>query len=118
MKEYINDYLDTYSKEDWYPWHMPGHKRQDVFENDFWRALFQRDFTEAKNLDDMHEPELFMKDSMHQMQAYYGTIKTYMMVNGARRVEFWRRYMPVRRNIRRFWLPETATNPSAMQSAC
>lgn len=83
MKEYINDYLEAYSKEDWYPWHMPGHKRQDVFENDFWRALFQRDFTEAKNLDDMHEPELFMKDSMRQMQAYYGTIKTYMMVNGA-----------------------------------
>ncbi len=83
MKEYINDYLEAYSKEDWYPWHMPGHKRQDVFKNDFWQALFQRDFTEAKNLDDMHEPELFMKDSMRQMQAYYGTIKTYMMVNGA-----------------------------------
>lgn len=83
MKEYINKYLDRYSKGDYYPWHMPGHKRQDVFKDDFWKNMFLRDFTEAEGLDDLHEPELFMKDSLEQMQRFYGTEKTYMMVNGA-----------------------------------
>lgn len=83
LKEYINKYLDRYSKRDYYPWHMPGHKRQDVFADDFWETLFRRDFTEAEGLDDLHEPELFMKDSLEQMRRFYGTEKTYMMVNGA-----------------------------------
>lgn len=83
LKEYINKYLDRYSKEDYYPWHMPGHKRQDVFADDFWETLFRRDFTEAEGLDDLHEPEFFMKDSLEQMRQFYGTEKTYMMVNGA-----------------------------------
>ena len=83
LKEYINKYLDRYSKRDYYPWHMPGHKRQDVFADDFWEILFRRDFTEAEGLDDLHEPELFMKDSLEQMRRFYGTEKTYMMVNGA-----------------------------------
>lgn len=83
LKEYINQYLDRYRKGDYYPWHMPGHKRQDVFKDDFWENMFLRDFTEAEGLDDLHEPELFMKDSLEQMQRFYGTEKTYMMVNGA-----------------------------------
>lgn len=83
LKEYINQYLDRYRKADYYPWHMPGHKRQDVFKDDFWENMFLRDFTEAEGLDDLHEPELFMKDSLEQMQRFYGTEKTYMMVNGA-----------------------------------
>lgn len=83
LKEYINKYLDRYSKEGYYPWHMPGHKRQDVFADDFWETLFRRDFTEAEGLDDLHEPEFFMKDSLEQMRQFYGTEKTYMMVNGA-----------------------------------
>ena len=68
LKEYINQYLDRYRKADYYPWHMPGHKRQDVFKDDFWENMFLRDFTEAEGLDDLHEPELFMKDSLEQMQ--------------------------------------------------
>lgn len=48
LKEYINQYLDRYRKADYYPWHMPGHKRQDVFKDDFWENMFLRDFTEAE----------------------------------------------------------------------
>ena len=84
MKEHINDYLIKYSKSDNYPWHMPGHKRQNVFETDeMWQEIFSRDFTEAKDLDDMHEPETFIRDAMQTFKEIYGTYSTYMLVNGS-----------------------------------
>lgn len=57
MKEYINEALEKYTEKGTYPWHMPGHKRQPLEEPDnFWNGVYAHDFTEAKDLDDMHEP--------------------------------------------------------------
>lgn len=89
MKEYINDALSRYVEEDRYPWHMPGHKRVDVIhqngktEEDIWSQVYARDFTEAWELDDMQEPELFIKDSLEEMKNIYHTEATFMLVNGA-----------------------------------
>jgi arginine/lysine/ornithine decarboxylase len=83
MRENINDALDDYIQGDKYPWHMPGHKRKNVFGDDMWGALYSRDFTEAKDLDDMHEPEGFIEDALGELAKVYGTYKTYMLVNGS-----------------------------------
>ncbi len=84
MKEYINEALEKYIEKGTYPWHMPGHKRQplETAEN-FWNGVYAHDFTEAKDLDDMHEPEMFIADSLAEMKKVYGTFATYMLVNGS-----------------------------------
>lgn len=84
MKEYINEALEKYINKGTYPWHMPGHKRQPLEElENFWNGVYAHDFTEAKDLDDMHEPEMFIADSLAEMKKVYGTFATYMLVNGS-----------------------------------
>lgn len=110
MKEYINEALEKYIEKGTYPWHMPGHKRQPLEKPDggmclkddenggqlppnvdnisksrenFWNGVYAHDFTEAKDLDDMHEPEMFIADSLAEMKMVYGTFATYMLVNGS-----------------------------------
>lgn len=94
MKEYINEALEKYIEKGTYPWHMPGHKRQPIeavqnvdniskSRENFWNGVYAHDFTEAKDLDDMHEPEMFIADSIAEMKKVYGTFATYMLVNGS-----------------------------------
>lgn len=110
MKEYINEALEKYIEKGTYPWHMPGHKRRPLEKSDgsmclkddenggqspqnvdnisksrenFWNGVYAHDFTEAKDLDDMHEPEMFIADSLAEMKKVYGTFATYMLVNGS-----------------------------------
>ena len=84
LKEYINEALEKYIEKGTYPWHMPGHKRQPLEElESFWNGVYAHDFTEAKDLDDMHEPEMFIADSLAEMKKVYGTFATYMLVNGS-----------------------------------
>lgn len=92
MYEYINKKLEEYKTRNNYPWHMPGHKRVDIIENknqqgnvhaDMWEAVYSMDYTEARELDDMHEPELFIKDSLEEIKNIYSSEASFMLVNGA-----------------------------------
>ena len=51
--------LEIYSQEDYYPFHMPGHKRNpDIVNTDL---PFDRDITEIEGFDNLHHPEGILK---------------------------------------------------------
>ena len=71
--------LKEYSTKDVYPMHMPGHKRN--------AGLFGEvesiDFTEVEGLDNLHDPEGILKESMDKTSEILGIDKTYYLVNGS-----------------------------------
>ncbi|MGN0158866.1 MAG: aminotransferase class I/II-fold pyridoxal phosphate-dependent enzyme [Brotaphodocola sp.] len=83
-KELLLTKLMEYSKSDFYPMHMPGHKRNiknsvlDDFPNPF-----SIDITEIEGFDNLHHPEKILKDSMEWAAGVYGADKSYYLVNGS-----------------------------------
>lgn len=77
--ESLYERLKKYGKSDYYPFHMPGHKRKDmVFENPFdW------DITELDGFDDLHHPTGILKEAMEEAAAFYQSDASYFLVNGS-----------------------------------
>lgn len=75
----LKDKLIEYTKSGIYPMHMPGHKRKAGLFND----VENIDFTEVEGLDNLHDPEGIIKESMEKTSELLGTDKTYYMVNGS-----------------------------------
>ena len=76
--------LMEYGKSDFYPFHMPGHKRQckGSFAVDFPNP-FSIDITEIDGFDNLHHPEGILKKSMEWAAGIYGSSKTYYLINGS-----------------------------------
>ena len=70
--------LKQYSQTDFYPFHMPGHKRQMYFPD-----IYHMDITEIDGFDNLHHPEGILKESMEWAASVYGAVKTYYLVNGS-----------------------------------
>ena len=47
--------LESYGQSDYYPFHMPGHKRNRASSADDF--LFERDITEISGFDNLHHAE-------------------------------------------------------------
>lgn len=62
-----------------YPFHMPGHKRQDKMLLD----AYEIDITEINGFDNLHHPEGIIKESMDNASEFFGTDKTWFLVNGS-----------------------------------
>lgn len=80
----LYDRLNELSHSDYYPFHMPGHKRMTdhPFLNDFSNP-YSLDITEIDGFDNLHHPEGILKDSMERTAAIYGADKSYYLVNGS-----------------------------------
>lgn len=78
MTEFLFDKLMEYSKTDFYPFHMPGHKRRAAFPNPF-----GIDITEIDGFDNLHHAEGILKESMEWASSVYGSDRTYYLVNGS-----------------------------------
>lgn len=76
--------LEHYSHSDFYPFHMPGHKRavEDPFLKKFPNP-YSIDITEIEGFDNLHHAEGILKDSMERAASVYGADKTYYLVNGS-----------------------------------
>lgn len=73
--------LEIYSQEDYYPFHMPGHKRNpDTVNTDL---PFDRDITEIDGFDNLHHPEGILKKAQETAASVYGTKECYYSVNGS-----------------------------------
>lgn len=73
--------LKDYAESDFYPFHMPGHKRREdilSFPNPF--AV---DITEIAGFDNLHHPEGILRASMNRAARLYGSDRTYYLVNGS-----------------------------------
>lgn len=76
--------LIDYGNSDFYPFHMPGHKRQ--WKSKFGEGIpnpFLIDITEIDGFDNLHHPEGILKDSMKWAADVYGSDKSYYLVNGS-----------------------------------
>ena len=62
--------------------HMPGHKRNMALFSDV-KNIEDIDFTEVEGLDNLHDPDGILKESMDDASKFLGTDKTYFMVNGS-----------------------------------
>ncbi len=92
----LEDELYKYAQSDFYPFHMPGHKRQGMGDEelssrhnrrsdevDALSEIYKMDITEIDGFDDLHHPEGILRDLMDEMSRFYGTRRTYISVNGS-----------------------------------
>ena len=99
-KESLLSKLTAYSKSDYYPFHMPGHKRRDISqiitkkedvseddneitENVDFPNPYTIDITEIDGFDNLHHAEGILKDSMDDVAEIYGADHSYYLVNGS-----------------------------------
>ena len=72
--------LIRYTDTDVYPFHMPGHKRRL---DDFSKNIYEIDVTEIAGMDEMHDPDGIIRESMDYLKSVYRTKETFYLVNGS-----------------------------------
>lgn len=77
--ETLYEKLEEYSKSDFYPFHMPGHKRQSNEE----KSPYLYDITEIDGFDNLHHPEGIIKERLQKVSQCYKSKKSYYLVNGS-----------------------------------
>lgn len=82
MDRPIYNTLKNLSNKKIYPFHMPGHKRNKKFLNDFYDFI-DLDFTEIDETDNMHKPETIIKQSKEILANTFSTKDSYFLVNGS-----------------------------------
>lgn len=81
MENDLLSVLEEYSKQDYYPFHMPGHKRNT--------ALcpmgnpYGLDITEIDGFDNLHDAQGILKSAMQEAAEWYGAEETFFLVNGS-----------------------------------
>ena len=81
----IMERLIEYTESDAYPFHMPGHKRQEIpdgMQRDF-SDPYGIDITEIDGFDNLHHAEGILKDAMDEAAAVYGADRSWYLVNGS-----------------------------------
>lgn len=79
MEESLFSKLDQYGKSDYYPLHMPGHKRNiQHFQNPF--AI---DITEIDGFDNLFHAEGVLLEAQQRAARLYGADETFYLVNGS-----------------------------------
>ncbi len=73
--------LENYSNSDYYPFHMPGHKRNALLMK--MGNPYKLDITEIDGFDNLHMADGILKDMMKETASLYGALKSYYLVNGS-----------------------------------
>ena len=72
--------LYQYSRSDFYPFHMPGHKRQ--VQNEYLCNPYAVDITEITDFDNLHHAEGILKENQDMAASLYHTEKSWFLING------------------------------------
>ena len=81
----ILERLTEYAESDAYPFHMPGHKRQEIPDGvqGGFPDPYGIDITEIDGFDNLHHAEGILKDAMDEAAAVYGADRSWYLVNGS-----------------------------------
>lgn len=81
MSQSLYENLVNYKESDFYPYHMPGHKRRcsDLAMSEF----FGIDITEIDGFDNLHQAEGIIGQAQERAAKLYGAEETYFLVNGS-----------------------------------
>lgn len=71
--------LEQYSKSDYYPLHMPGHKRRISH----FGQPFAIDITEIEGFDNLFHAEGILLEAQQRAAKLYGADETYYLINGS-----------------------------------
>lgn len=85
-KKTILEQLKHYAESDYYPFHMPGHKRNLEAAEGLAGGFpnpFSIDITEIDGFDDLHHAEGMLRESMDEASAVYGADESCYLVNGS-----------------------------------
>ncbi len=75
----LDEKLKAYGNSDVYPFHMPGHKRQDLG----MEQIYSMDITEIEGFDDLHDSQEILKEAQERATELYDARKAYYLVNGS-----------------------------------
>ena len=77
----LYDTLVTYSESDFYPYHMPGHKRRKNI--GVGSDCFNIDITEIDGFDNLHQAEGIIRQAQERAADLYGADESFFLVNGS-----------------------------------
>lgn len=81
MRDRLYESLKEHGESDYYPFHMPGHKRNP--KSGPMSGMYRLDITEIDGFDNLHQPEGILKAAMERVAALYGSEETYFLINGS-----------------------------------
>lgn len=81
MSEELYDRLRAYADAGYYPFHMPGHKRNP--DSGVLSGWYQLDITEIDGFDNLHEAEGILARAQERAAELYGAQETHFLVNGS-----------------------------------
>lgn len=73
--------LSDYAASDFYPYHMPGHKRNPA--GGEMADYHKIDITEIDGFDNLHQAEGILKEAQLRANRLYGSDETFFLVNGS-----------------------------------
>lgn len=71
--------LEAYGKSDYYPFHMPGHKRHPFAMSN----PYTIDITEIEGFDNLHAAGDVLKEAQERAAKLYGASRSFYLVNGS-----------------------------------
>ena len=81
MEERLYKKLESYGRSAFYPFHMPGHKRNPLaVDGDF---PVERDITEINGFDNLHHAEDLLKRAQEDVARLYGVPESFYSINGS-----------------------------------
>lgn len=78
------DELQKYGDSDFYPFHMPGHKRNPEFLNELYNSAGNLvDITEIDGFDNLHNAQGLIEEEQKRAAEIFGSEKSFLLVNGS-----------------------------------